>query len=588
MNFFKIFHAHLLRILVSLQEEGVLGDSASFEKITVELPRTQNADVATNAALVLKKSSSLSPKDLAEKIIEKLRAHASIKTLTSDGPGFINITFKDAFWHDILASILKEKDHYGHTPVGSGQTATVEYVSVNPTGPMHAGHGRVAVVGDTLANLLEMGGYNVVREYYINDAGGQADVLARSAYLRYCEALGHPITILEGMYPGEYLKPIGRGLADLYQDRFLHQDESVWLEAFRAYAVDAMMDLIKNDLRDLGIHHHIFSSENALCMTGAVEQMVSQLEEKDLVYRGVLTPPKGHLPEDWEERPQLLFRSTSFGDDIDRPLQKSDGSWTYFAKDIAYHFDKYKRQKGSLYNIWGADHGGYVKRLAAATGVFMEPDHNLHTTLCQLVTLLDDGVPIKMSKRSGNFVTLGSVIEHVGKDVFRLMMLMRKNDAPLEFDFVKALDQSSDNPVFYIQYAHARIQSVKRQASLCFPELALKEAFDFKSSFSSLTHEDELTLIKKLASYPRQIEVAINALEPHRIAFYLHECAALLHSLWNKGKEDATLRFIHPHSLDLTVDKLALLDATALVLRSGLTIMGVTPANEMRASHEPV
>lgn len=588
MNFFKVFEAHLLDILLSLQTEGVIDTTASFEKVTVEAPRNQIADVATNAALVLTKNSKLSSKGLAEKILEKLNSLPSISSLTIDGPGFINITFKNSFWHSTLSSILQEKDHYGHSSMGRGKTVTVEYVSVNPTGPMHAGHGRVAVVGDTLANLLEMANFTVIREYYINDAGGQADVLARSAYLRYCEALGHEITILPGLYPGDYLKPVGQALADLHHNRFLNQEESVWLETFRAYAVDAMMDLIKADLKQLGITHHIFSSENALCATGAVEDMITSLKEKDLVYKGVLSPPKGHAPEDWEARPQLLFKSTTFGDDIDRPLQKSDGTWTYFAKDIAYHYDKYKRQKGSLYNIWGADHGGYVKRLTAATHTFMDPDHKLHTTLCQLVTLLDDGVPIKMSKRAGSFVTLSSVIDHVGKDVFRLMMLMRKNDAPLDFDFVKALDQSSDNPVFYIQYAHARIQSVKRQAALCFPELEKPSYFNETPSLTSLTHSDEITLIKKLASYPRQVELAINALEPHRIAFYLHECAGLLHALWTKGKEDTTLRFIHPQNLALTRDKLALLEATAIVLKSGLHIMGVTAVNEMRGSHDPV
>ena len=589
MNLLSDLHHALLTILTDLQKENLLPTPCDFSKVTLEFPREEShGDIATNAALVLSKAASLSPLALGEHIKKGLLRLPSVASVTLVKPGFININFSPDFWQSILKKILKAGSSYGNSTIGKGKTANVEYVSVNPTGPMHAGHGRVAVVGDVLAALLEKTGFQVIREYYINDAGGQTDTLTRSVYLRYLEALGEPIqTIPEGLYPGDYLIPVGQALAQLYGNSYQNKPESEWLETFRVFSVNAMMDLIKQDLAQLGIHHNVFTSENELVQKGAVEEMIHILKKHNLIYTGILEAPKGKPSEDWEPRPQLLFKSTLFGDDMDRPLQKSDGSWTYFAKDIACHYDKFKRTQGFLYNVWGADHAGYVKRVKAAVEAISQGKTQVEVILCQIVHLMENGLSIRMSKRAGAFITLKDVIETVGKDAFRLMMLMRKSDASLEFDFAKVLDASSDNPVFYIHYAHARIHSVKKQALESFPNLNLTSETLLNADLSFLQDPSELILIRMLASWPRQIELAASALEPHRIGFFLHALAAQLHSLWQKGKENTALRFIDSTSLEKTRARLALLTALAHVLASGLHLLGVEARHEMRAeTHE--
>jgi len=584
VNLFRDLHHRLLTLLSELQQENCLPTSCDFSKVCLESPKDEtHGDMSTNAALVLAKSSSLSFQDFIEILKKKISTFECVTSVESAGPGFINIRLSDDFWRSYLKKILENVPSYGKSTEGAGKTVNVEYVSVNPTGPMHAGHGRVAVVGDALATLLENVGYRVIREYYVNDAGGQADTLARSVHIRYLEALGEKVPpIPEGLYPGRYLIPVGEALAQHYGALYKDKPESEWLETFRAFSVKAMMDLIRSDLNLLGIHHDVFTSENELLHEGVVEHMIEILKKENLVYRGVLEAPKGKVPEDWEARDQLLFKSTLFGDDIDRPLQKSDGSWTYFAKDIACHYDKYSRTQGALYNVWGADHGGYVKRIKAAVEALSHRKNHLEVILCQMVNLMENGIPLKMSKRSGTFITLQEVIEKVGKDVFRLIILMRKSDAPFDFDFSKVLEKSSENPVFYIQYAHARIQSVKRQALETFPNLDLTSEGLLKASLSSLQEEEEINLIKILSSWPRHVDLAASSLEPHRIGFFLHNLAAHFHSLWNMGKENTELRFIHPQSLEKTQDRLVLLTCIAQVISNGLQLLGVHALDEMR------
>ena len=551
--------------------------AVNTEKLVVELPREEShGDLACNAAMVLAKQVSMAPRDLAGLLADKLMAHEDIAAVDIAGPGFLNITLKPGVWPAELTAILSAGSVYGQSDIGSGQAVNVEFVSANPTGPLHAAHARGAIFGDALANLLAFCGFQVTREYYINDAGAQVDTLARSAFLRYREALGEEgVTIPEGLYPGGYLKDVGEALKARYQDSLRDQPEVVTLPIVRSFAIDAMMDGIKADLRDLGIEMDVFSSERHLVEQGRVDEAMGSLRDRGLVYRGVLAPPKGQLPDDWEEREQLLFRATEFGDDTDRPLQKSDGSWTYFASDVAYHADKLNRTGGALINVWGADHGGYVKRMTAATQALSEQKDMLDVKLCQLVTLLDKGKPVKMSKRAGTFVTLRDVMETVGADVMRFIMLTRRNDQTLEFDYAKVTEKSRENPVFYVQYAHARASSVLRQEDIRGlteqgqPDLAL------------LSDMHEVRLIKQLASWPSVVRAAALTHEPHRVAFYLIDLAALFHGLWNAGRDNPALRFILDSDAELTRARLSLVSASAHVIKAGLSLLSVDAPEEM-------
>jgi arginyl-tRNA synthetase len=497
-------------------------------------------------------------------------------------PGFINIRLAPEVWHAQLRAILRAGTAFGDSAVGGGEPVNVEFVSANPTGPMHVGHGRGAVVGDALAGLLSKAGFSVQREYYINDAGAQVDVLARSTYLRYREALGEAIgPIPEGLYPGEYLAETGHALTERDGQKWLGRPEAEWLVPIRDFAVEQMMRLIRDDLALLGVHHDLFVSERDLTERGAIDDCVRVLADRGLVYTGVLEPPKGKLPDDWEPRPQTLFRATPFGDEVDRPLKKSDGSWTYFAADIAYHGDKVRRGFDNMIDVWGADHGGYLKRLQAAIQALTNGAASLDVKICQLVNLFDKGAPVRMSKRAGTFVTLREVVDAVGKDVFRFIMLTRRNDQALDFDFAKVTEQSKDNPVFYVQYAHARAASVMRHAAAEFPADDLSDAALGDAPLARLFDPSEIALIRQLAGWPRLVEAAAEAHEPHRIAFYLQEVAAQFHMLWNKGKDEATLRFILASDAELTRARLALVRGVALVIASGLAVFGVEPAQEM-------
>ena len=579
MDIFSRFADFVTVSVHQLIEDGQVTprQAVNTEKLVVELPREEShGDLACNAAMVLAKQVGMAPRDLAGLLADKLAAHEDIAAVDIAGPGFLNITLKPGVWPAELTAILSAGSVYGQSDIGSGQAVNVEFVSANPTGPLHAAHARGAIFGDALANLLAFCGFQVTREYYINDAGAQVDTLARSAFLRYREALGEEgITIPEGLYPGEYLKDVGEALKARYQDSLRDQPEVVTLPIVRSFAIDAMMDGIKADLRDLGIEMDVFSSERHLVEQGRVDEAMGSLRDRGLVYRGVLAPPKGQLPDDWEEREQLLFRATEFGDDTDRPLQKSDGSWTYFASDVAYHADKLNRTGGALINVWGADHGGYVKRMTAATQALSEQNDMLDVKLCQLVTLLDKGKPVKMSKRAGTFVTLRDVMETVGADVMRFIMLTRRNDQMLEFDYAKVTEKSRENPVFYVQYAHARASSVLRQKDIRGltaqgqPDLAL------------LSDMHEVRLIKQLASWPSVVRAAALTHEPHRVAFYLIDLAALFHGLWNAGRDNPALRFILDSNAELTRARLSLVAASAHVIKAGLSLLSVDAPEEM-------
>ncbi|MBM3557511.1 MAG: arginine--tRNA ligase [Alphaproteobacteria bacterium] len=572
MNVFNYFRDEI-RAIVKDIFPGV-----PLEAVACEPPRDPaHGDLATSAALALAKPVGRKPREVAEAIAARLRAHHDIESVEVAGPGFINLRLPAAYWQARIRDILTAGPAYGDSAMGDGQKINVEYVSANPTGPMHVGHCRGAVVGDALAALLAKAGYEVTREYYINDAGGQIGILAHSVYFRYLEALGDqiPSDIFAGYYPGEYLKPVGEALAREHGATLKGRDPERWLPVLRDFAVKAMMGLIRDDLAALGIAFDVYASEAALHRAGKVEESLQSLERKDLIYTGILEPPKGKLPEDWEPRPQLLFKSSGFGDDIDRPLKKSDGSWTYFAGDVAYHADKLDRGFRRMIDVWGADHGGYVKRMKAAVKALSGGHGSLEVKLCQMVNLLDGGEPVKMSKRSGSFVTLREVVEEVGKDVVRFIMLTRRNDAQLDFDYVKVREQSKDNPVFYVQYAHARCRSVLRQAG--YSPTALMAA-----AHGRLTAPEELALLRLLACWPRTIESAAEAGEPHRVAFYLYDLAAAFHGLWNRGNEDPSLRFIIASDSALTAARVALVQAVAHVIASGLAVMGVTPVEEMR------
>jgi arginyl-tRNA synthetase len=584
MNLFKSFRNDVVTALAWLADQGKLPTGLDCSKVTAEPPReAAHGDVSTNAAMVLAKAAGMKPRDIAKLLAAELRSLPVVVSAEVAGPGFLNLRLADGFWYEQLADLLRSGTSYGDSDLGFGQKVNVEYVSANPTGPMHIGHARGAVFGDALAGLLEKAGFDVTREYYINDAGAQVAVLARSVHLRYREALGEAVgEIPEGLYPGDYLVPVGQAIADRDGAKWRDLAEEEWLPEFRRFAMDAMLELIRGDLEALGVRHAVFTSEKALVDEGKVEAALSFLSARGLVYEGVLEPPKGKLPDDWEPRPQTLFRATGFGDDVDRPLKKSDGSWTYFASDIAYHLDKFRRGFPQMIDVWGADHGGYVKRMQAAVRAITEGHGDLDVKLCQMVNLLKDGEPYKMSKRAGTFVTLRDVVDEVGKGVVRFIMLTRKNDAQLDFDLVKVLEQSRDNPVFYVQYAHARAHSVIRHGVEMFPGADLSAEALARVPLSRLSDPAELAVIRLMGGWPRLIESAAEAHEPHRIAFYLYDVAAAFHGLWNKGKDDATLRFLLPEDRDLSFARLALVRGVALLIASGLAVFGVEPVEEMR------
>lgn len=581
MNAFEIMRGRLETALADVVPAGT-----DLSRVTVEPPRdATHGDIATNAAMVLSKVVGAKPRELADKIVAKLAGDGDVTKAEVAGPGFINLTLSDQFWQARLAEILQAGIDYGTSKAGQGRRVNVEYVSANPTGPMHVGHGRGAVVGDALAGLLAKAGYDVTREYYINDAGAQVDQLARSLHLRYREALGEKIeTIPEGLYPGDYLIPIGQALAERDGAKWHNQPESEWLPPLRDFAVDEMMKLIREDLRALGVEHNTFTSERALVAAGRVDDVMAELETRGLLYIGTLEPPKGKTPEDYEPRPQKLFKASQFGDDTDRPVAKSDGTWTYFATDMAYHLDKFRRGFADMIDVWGADHGGYVKRMNAAVLALTEQKGRIDVQLCQMVNLMQNGEPVKMSKRSGTFVTLREVIDEVGKDAVRFIMLTRKNDAQLEFDLAKVVEQSRDNPVFYVQYSHARCCSVLRHAAEMFPVAELTADALTAAALDRLTDPAELALIKAMAAWPRMVESAAEAHEPHRIAYYLQDLSSYFHALWTKGaREDVSLRFLNEDDRDITRARLALVKALATVIASGLAVMGVDPVEELRA-----
>ncbi|WP_313809494.1 arginine--tRNA ligase [Sphingobium sp.] len=575
MSLYNRFTAHLDAVLDVLEADGSLPAGLNRKPVTVEPPRdASHGDLATNAAMVLAKPAGTNPRALAEKIVAELEKLDEVEGASVAGPGFINLRLTDATWRAELAAIHAEAEDYGRSATGEGVTVNVEYVSANPTGPMHMGHCRGAVVGDALATLLEHVGHKVIREYYINDAGGQVDVLARSAHVRYREALGEAVgDIPEGLYPGDYLVPVGQALAAEFGDAYVGAPESEWLVLFRTRAVAAMMEMIRSDLALLGIHHDIFASEAELQAAGKPEAAEKWLRAHDLVYDGVLEAPKGETPEDWEPVELPLFRSTKFGDDQDRPIRKSNGSWTYFGADMAYHYQK-AQTADQLIDIWGADHGGTVKRIQAAVAALTEGRARFDVKLIQMVRLLRDGEPVKMSKRAGNFVTLADVVREVGKDVVRFTMLTRKADAQMDFDFAKVVEASKDNPVFYVQYAHARISSLGRRAE--------EAGLDLPAPDLSRLGTEDLGLVKLAAQFPRVVEGAALAREPHRIAFYLNDLASSFHSWWNLGNDNPQARVIQMDDPATTSARLFLSRGIGQIIRNGLALMGVAALTEMQ------
>jgi arginyl-tRNA synthetase len=589
MNVFQLFTEHVRAAVTNLAKAGVFPAPPDLARIVVEPPReASHGDLATNAAMALAKDAGLKPRDLAEKIAAELGKLPEVTRTEIAGPGFINLTLDPAVWRAALADIVRAGADYGRSPIGAGKPVNVEYVSANPTGPMHVGHCRGAVFGDALANLLAVAGFAVTREYYINDAGGQVDVLGRSAFLRYREALGENIgAIPEGLYPGDYLKPVGAALAQQYGDKLKAMPESEWLPLVRSTAIAMMMDEIRGDLAALNVKHDVFFSERSLIEgRDQVGATIEALRANGQVYEGRLPPPKGAPVEDYEDREQTLFLATAFGDDVDRPLKKSDGSYTYFASDIAYHKSKFDRGFRDMIDVWGADHGGYVKRMKAAVKAVSGETADLDVKIVQLVKLMRAGVEVKMSKRSGEFVTLREVVDEVGRDAVRFMMLYRKNDAALDFDLGKVIEQSKDNPVFYVQYGHARGHSVFRNAAEALPDLpaegAARTAYLSQAPLDRLDDPAELSLMRKLALYPRLVESAALAHEPHRVAFYLYELASEFHTQWSRGTSAPHLRFIILDDPQLTVARLALVQGFVTVLASGLALLGVEAPNEMR------
>ena len=586
MNLFTDFEQRLGARLLTVAAIAEKQDTLDFSRVVVEPPRDpSHGDIAINAALVLSKPLGMKPRDLATEIVSVLESDPDFAELSIAGPGFINIRLSAACWQLVLIAAIREGEDFGRSGSGEGRKINVEYVSANPTGPMHVGHCRGAVVGDTLANLLAYAGFEVTKEYYINDAGAQIEVLARSVFLRYREALGENIgEIPEGLYPGDYLIPVGEALKVEFGPSLLNLPEEEWMPLVKDRAMDAMLGMIRDDLEALNVKHDVFFSERTLHADHAskIRAAINDLTFKGHVYKGTLPPPKGQLPEDWEDREQTLFRSTEVGDDIDRPLIKSDGSYTYFAADVAYFKDKFDRGFDEMVYILGADHGGYVKRLEAVARAIAGDSAKLTVLLCQMVKLLRNGQEVKMSKRSGNFVTLREVVDEVGRDAARFMMLFRKSSEPLDFDFAKVTEQSKDNPVFYVQYAHARCMSVLRQAKETFPDLDLSSKTLEDAVTGGIVEPEELRLIAKLSEYPRVIEQAALTREPHRLAFYLYDLASHFHSHWNRGKDKQALRFINDEDRQSTLAKLGLVSSVAAVLRSGLTLTGTDAPAEMR------
>lgn len=581
MDLFAEMKAAVLDALAGLVRDGALPAGLEMTAVAVEPPRdAAHGDMATNAAMVLARAARMPPRDIAAALAERLQAAPGVEGVAVAGPGFLNLRLAPARWFGVIPQLLAAGGDAGRSGIGAGRRVNVEFVSANPTGPLHVGHARGAVFGDALAGLLGFAGFEVTREYYINDGGAQVDALARSAYLRYLEALGEPAEFPDGGYPGGYLIPVGAALAERHGRALAGRPEAEWLPQVRDFATEAMLRLIRDDLARLGVEMDVFSSEKALYGSGRIEAALDALAARGLIYEGVLEPPRGRAPEDWEPREQTLFRSTEFGDDVDRPVRKSDGGWTYFAPDIAYHFSKIERGFDELIDVLGADHGGYVKRLRAAVAALSDGRVPLDVKLCQLVTLTRGGAPFKMSKRAGAFVTLAEVVEQVGRDVTRFVMLTRRNDAPLEFDLARALEQSRDNPVFYVQYAHARAHSVLARGAAAGLEAA--DAALAAADLARLGAGGELKLAQKLAEWPRQVEIAATHHEPHRIAFYLYDLASEFHALQHQGKLDPALRFVREDAVETTVARLALVRATQVVISAGLGILGVTPMDEMR------
>jgi arginyl-tRNA synthetase len=576
MNLFDDIRTAVIDALGAMTRDGVLPEGLSLANVTVEPPRdAAHGDMATNAAMVLAKPAGKKPRDIAEVLAGHLADDPRIASAEVAGPGFLNLRLAAQTWRDLIGAALDKGDEFGRSTLGAGRKVNVEFVSANPTGPMHVGHTRGAVFGDALARLLDFTGHDVTREYYINDGGSQVDVLARSVYLRYLEAHGQEVAFEDGTYPGDYLIDVGQALKEKVGDAFVGKGEQFWLTEVREFSTEAMMALIREDLAVLGVEMDVFYSEKSLYGTGLIEAAIDDLRGKGLIYEGVLEPPKGKKPEDWEPRVQTLFKSTEFGDDVDRPVMKSDGSWTYFAPDIAYHFDKVSRGFDALIDIFGADHGGYVKRMKAAVAALSEERVPLDIKLMQLVKLKRGDEELKMSKRAGTFVTLRDVVEMVGPDVTRFVMLTRKNDAPLDFDVDKVREQSKDNPVFYVQYAHARISSVLRKAEEAGMDVSTPE------DLSSIADPAEFGLIAKLAEWPRLVEIAAGSNEPHRVAFYLYDLASEFHALWNRGNASPELRFIQEEDAETTRAKLALIRTVAIVISNGLGILGVKPVDKM-------
>ena len=580
MDLFYTVRQHVLKELECMVAAGELPSGLDMASVAVEPPRDPlHGDMATNAAMVLSKSAKRNPREIAEKLAKRLSTLDIIENSEVAGPGFLNLRINIEAWQSIFNKILELGSAYGRTGLGENLRVNVEFVSANPTGPLHVGHTRGAVFGDALSQLLSFAGYEVTREYYINDGGSQVDTLARSVYLRYLEAHGQDVAFEDGTYPGDYLIPVGQALKAKVGSDYIDKSEHYWLDDIRKFSTDAMMKLIKDDLAALGIEMDIFFSEKSLYGGGKIEEAIESLKNKKLIYEGILDSPKGKKVEDWEPRRQTLFKSSSHGDDVDRPIKKSYGTWTYFAPDIAYHFDKVERNFDQLIDIFGADHGGYVKRMEAAVSALSDDKVKFDIKLTQLVKLFKRGEPFKMSKRAGTFVTLRDLVDQVGSDVTRFVMLTRKNDAPLDFDFEKVLEQSRDNPVYYVQYASARIHSVLRkakEAGIYFDEKQVKY-----ETFCEITHEAEIKIAKKLAEWPRLVEISAKTHEPHRIAFYLYELASDFHSLWNKGSENVELRFIQENNHKLTCTKMAMISAVLVVISSGLGILGVEPATQM-------
>ena len=583
MNIFTRYKEEVCRVLEAMVVAGELPAGLDFTRVKVEPPReAAHGDMATNAAMVLAKPAGKNPRQLGEALTIKLKEVQNVAEASVAGPGFVNFRLVNTEWASVVLDILKSGIHYGDSKMGAGEKVNIEYVSANPTGPMHAGHIRGAVIGDTLAALLEKAGYDVTREYYFNDAGTQVDVLARTTHLRYREALGENIgDIPEGLYPGEYMKDVGQALVAKDGKKWLGKPESEWLAPIRDFAVKVMMDELRKDLALIGITHETFSNEREIVENGTLDKVFKQLQGMDLIYQGTLPPPKGKEMEDWEPAELTLFRSSKFGDSSDRPLKKRDGTWAYIMPDIAYHYDKIQRGYKWMINVLGKDHGNYLDKMRPAVSALSDGKAKIDVIFCAMVKVLKNGVPVKFSKRSGNIITLREMVEEVGSGAVRFFMLSRTPDSELEFDFAKVVEQSKDNPVFYVQYAHARCCSVLRNAHAMWPEMDLSVPALLKADVKRLSTEEELKLVRLMAGWPRHVESAAEAHESHRVTTYLHDLASEFHAFWNKGRDDATLRFLIEKDEELSLARLALVKSVATVIASGLAVMGVEPVEEM-------